>query len=362
MRACSYRSQPPPPPGPHNQAGLCLPAVSPLRTRHTGRTDSYRADSDRALGSTAAPSPAVGVTSGGIVSIKSKLDTLGLAPSNPCSPTSQVLCCRPTPRGNSTTGVRLLTFPVASACAVSNLHRLLPEVSRFSRGECPHMPSSLPPPEQDTARLTLCPVLPSRQTTNSASGSWCFRSSIARLCFPLFTLPHALTGSSRQNSRPVWLAKPSPQDSFIRYSPPILIGAFGLTPWNPDPVESRHAPEGTDRSGMQMESRPLRSERNTGVPSAVPRRTKLPRGPGYRPPVHQALRGPFRALHRPPRPPLKATEPSPPSIRSIRSTRSIRSFPSHSHLRHSQTPKLTNPHTLLPLLLLDPDPGPKSRL
>ena len=83
MRAWGRRGSAPIGAGSHNQAGLCLPAVVPVRTRQTGRPDSYRADSDRALGSTAAPSPAVGVTSGGIVSIKSKLDTLGLAPSNP---------------------------------------------------------------------------------------------------------------------------------------------------------------------------------------------------------------------------------------------------------------------------------------
>jgi hypothetical protein len=41
--------------------------------------------------------------------------------------------------------------------------------------------------------ITRCPVLPSRHPTSSASGIWCFRSSIARLCFPLLTLPHDLT-------------------------------------------------------------------------------------------------------------------------------------------------------------------------
>jgi len=72
--------------------------------------------------------------------------------------------------------------------------RLLPEVSRFPRGECPRMPGSLTPPERCTSRLATCPVLPSRQSTSSASGTRCFRSSIARLRFPLSTLPHALAG------------------------------------------------------------------------------------------------------------------------------------------------------------------------
>ncbi len=72
--------------------------------------------------------------------------------------------------------------------------RFLPEVSRFPREECSHMPGSLTPPEHGTTRISRCHVLLSRHPTSSASGKGCFRSSIARLCFPLSTLPHALAG------------------------------------------------------------------------------------------------------------------------------------------------------------------------
>ncbi len=116
---------------------------------------------------------------------------LGLPPH--CSPTSQVLLPSDS-SGETTTGVWLLTFPVAPDVAASVPRRFLSEVSRFSREECPHMPGSLTPPERDTTRLSRCPVLPSHQVTSSASGIRCFRSSIARLCFPLSTLPHALAG------------------------------------------------------------------------------------------------------------------------------------------------------------------------
>jgi hypothetical protein len=54
------------------------------------------------------------------------------------------------------------------------------------------MPGSQTPPEQVVTRVSRRPVLPSRPITCSASGLGCFRSSIARLCFPLSTLPHDL--------------------------------------------------------------------------------------------------------------------------------------------------------------------------
>ena len=96
--------------------------------------------------------------------------------------------------GETTTGVRLVTFPVASAVATSEPRSSFPRSPDSRSKSCPHMPGSLTPPEHDTTRLSRCPVLPSHQSTSSASGKRCFRSSIARLCLPLSTLPHALAG------------------------------------------------------------------------------------------------------------------------------------------------------------------------
>ena len=96
-----------------------------------------------------------------------------------------------------TTGVRPLTFPVASEMDASTSIQAVSEVSRFPRKKCRHMPSSLTPLERYVTRITSHPVLPSRHPTNSASRRWCFRSSIARLCFPLSTLRYALAVRQR---------------------------------------------------------------------------------------------------------------------------------------------------------------------
>ncbi len=88
-------------------------------------------------------------------------------------------------------GLRRLTFPPAALpCSITG--RRLSEVSRFPCETCPHMRWSLTPPEQTATRLSPRSVWPSRQSTSSASGNRCFRSSMQCLRFPLSTLPHPL--------------------------------------------------------------------------------------------------------------------------------------------------------------------------
>ena len=88
-----------------------------------------------------------------------------------CSPTSLVLCCRPTPRGGWLQACGFLPSLPPLLWSLLFPFSPFPEVSRFSRGECPHMPGSQTPPERSASRvLRGFPFRLLLQTTGSASG------------------------------------------------------------------------------------------------------------------------------------------------------------------------------------------------
>ena len=142
-----------------------------------------------------------------------------------CSPASQVLWRHPTPT-ERTCRASALPSPTVPRRHSAGEFRGSPGSRAWSFHACSLFCDSATPKEQLAIYAVLhvaFPTKPQGRHVELVISELNTRPTCASVNASPRTLP-----PSAHDSRPEWLARPSPYDSFIRYSMPVYPGAFGL--------------------------------------------------------------------------------------------------------------------------------------